>query len=214
MKILLLALTLMVLAVPVYPQPTEGGEDASFETERNRIQAARSQEEVRYAGEEAACYRKFAVNSCLNEVRVRRRETMADLRRQEISLNDEERKRKAADQLTRIEERSSPQALQEAADRRMEALKAQQERQQRADEKVQGRIDAASKEAAALQEHEEGAARRAEAAAQRGSKAASVAEEQKKYDEKQREAQERKASRAKSLAENPDPPAKPLPVPN
>jgi colicin import membrane protein len=52
-----------------------------------------------------ACYQRFAVNDCLLDSRRARREVMADLRRQEVSLNDAQRKRRAAEQLLRSDEK-------------------------------------------------------------------------------------------------------------
>ena len=44
----------------------------------------------------AVHYQRFAVNSCLDNVNERRREAMANLRRQEIVLNEQERQRNHA----------------------------------------------------------------------------------------------------------------------
>lgn len=214
MKILLVALTVITLVTSSHSQSAEMGGDRSIEVERARLQENRSRVVAVHDKEEAACYRKFAVTACLAEVRVRRREALADLRRQEVSLNDAERKRKGADQLVRIEEKSSPQALQAAADKRAEALAAQKERQQRAGQKAADRLGATSNQANALKESQQAAGARAQASDARAGKAASVAEEQKKYNDKLREAQERKASRSKSLAEKPPATAKPLPDPS
>lgn len=207
MKSLFVALTLITLVTSSHSQSGEMAGGLSIEIERARLQESRSREAARYDKEDAACYRKFAVTACLAEVRVRRRETLADLRRQEISLNDAERKRKGADQLVRIEEKSSPQAMQEAADKRAEALEAHKERQERADQKAAERLDATSNQANVPKESQPAAEARAR-------KAASVAEEQKKYNDKLREAQERKADRNKSLIENPPSTVKPLPDPS
>ena len=75
--------------------------------EHARIDAARADQEAQTARAEAACYARFAVNDCLLKVRAERRIVLADLRRQEISLNDAARKRRAAQQLLRSDERSS-----------------------------------------------------------------------------------------------------------
>lgn len=214
MKNLFVALTLITLVTSSHSQSGEMAGGLPIEIERARLEENRNQVAAAYDKEGAACYRKFAVTGCLADVRVRRREALADLRRQEISLNDAERKRKGADQLVRIEEKSSPQALQAEADKRAEALEAQKERQERADQKAVDRLDATSNQANALKESQQAAGARAQASEARARKAASVAEEQKKYNDKLREAQERKASRNKSLAENPPTPSKPLPDPS
>ena len=74
--------------------------------ERERIREIRLYEQARFSAQEVACYARFAVNDCLVEVRSRQRELLGDLRRQEISLNDALRKRRAAEQILRSDERS------------------------------------------------------------------------------------------------------------
>jgi hypothetical protein len=75
--------------------------------ERERIRQVRLVEQARFATEEAQCYRRFAVNDCLQEVRRARRDVLEDLRRQEMSINDAQRKRRAAEQLIRADEKMS-----------------------------------------------------------------------------------------------------------
>ena len=131
-------------AAPASP----AAQPASLDAERARISADRARLEAGFLTEDAACYKRFFVNNCLGEVNVRRREAMAGLRRQEILLNDEERKIKGAEQIRKTEEKSSPEKLQEAADRRAQALKEQQQRLDRDKEKQQNRATAQSNEKA------------------------------------------------------------------
>ena len=82
----------------------QGGTDpASIQVERTRILVQRQRELTRYAQEEQACTAKFFANDCVAGVKKRRRETLADLQRQEIALNDAERRRKAVQQLEQVE---------------------------------------------------------------------------------------------------------------
>ena len=73
--------------------------------EHARIAAERAQVYARVTQAEVACYQRFAVNDCLARVRGERREVLSDLRRQEVALNDAARKRRASQQLLRIDER-------------------------------------------------------------------------------------------------------------
>ena len=57
------------------------------DAERARIAIARTQLNSRFSAEDAACYRKFLVNDCLEEVKIKRREALADFRRQEIFMD-------------------------------------------------------------------------------------------------------------------------------
>ena len=75
--------------------------------EHERIRQERVLAQAQFAAQDAQCYARFAVNDCLDAVQVRRRALLADLRRQEISLNDAQRKRRAAEQLLRSDERTA-----------------------------------------------------------------------------------------------------------
>lgn len=74
--------------------------------ERQRISQTRTAEQARFTTEEAGCYQLFAVNDCLIGVRRARRDLLADLRRQELSINDAQRRRRGAEQLLRSDEKS------------------------------------------------------------------------------------------------------------
>ena len=111
MKKSLLGMSLLVIWPVALAQAAEGEAPA-----RALIEAGRSQAEARYAAEEKACFAKFAVYDCQKEARVRRREVLADLRRQEVSLNDAERRHKGVQRLREIEERSSPEKQRQAAE--------------------------------------------------------------------------------------------------
>ena len=74
---------------------------------RAHISAERSQVEAAFRLQEKGCYSKFAVNDCLKAARAQRRETLADLKRQETSLNDADRKRKGAERQRALEEKAA-----------------------------------------------------------------------------------------------------------
>lgn len=212
MKHLLFAVLLVMMASAGRAQPAEAGSESALEAQRARLEASRSQEEARFNAESAACYQRFAVNDCLNKVKTRHYAAMAVLKRQEVALNDADRQIKAAEQLSRIEEKSSPQTLQEQAEKRAAALKDQEERQQRADQKAVERGDAIRNEETALRERREKAADREAAAAARARVASEAAEKRKSFNDKLREAKEHKADRLKSLSEEPKSSAQPLPA--
>lgn len=75
--------------------------------ERVRIQAERGAGEARFIEQEAACYAKFAVTDCLQEVRSQRRHLNDDLRRQTVLLNDMERSKKVLMKMDQTELKSS-----------------------------------------------------------------------------------------------------------
>lgn len=197
---------LLLTCFGVLAQTTSGAERLRISAELSRLEAA-------FAMEDTACYKRFWVNSCLDEVKVRRRDALADLRRQEIVLNDEARKAKAAEQLLKIEDKSSPEKLQQEADKRAQAVKDSEDRMTRDKQKTADRE--------ALQAGEKFKSNAATARvkinqgkeAERNAKQAAAAEELGKYNERQEQAKERQARYARDKAGQPKAPAKPLPVP-
>ena len=213
MKKLLLFLLLSTLGFASSAQTQDELVSAAAERERQRISAERASLEAAFAAEEDACYKKFFVNSCLNAIKPRRREAMADLKLREVALNEQERRQKAAEQVRKIEEKSSPEAERQAAERRATALEATKAREERTRQKASDRSDLQQNEAsnaAAAAGKDQGAKQRAQA---RADKQAASAKEAQIYKDKQQEAQERKAAREQRLREQTKPAAKPLPAP-
>ena len=171
--------------------------------ERERIDRERRSEEARFSAEQAICYRRFAVNDCLRDIRGQHRQVMEKLRLAEIQLNDLERRQRAAEQERAAAERSDPAALQEAI-RQREAVRAEhEERLQRAADKQADRERAQA----------DRLPRQAPAPySASGPDAAQQAENRRLFEEKQRQALERKAEREKNLADKAAKPAvQPLP---
>lgn len=190
-----------------------GHAQTSSDAERLRISTERSKLQAAAALEDTACYKRFLVNSCLEAVKVRRRDALADLRRQEIVLNDEARKTKAAEQLQKIQDKLAPEKLQQAADKRAQDVKDFENRMARDTRKTADREalqagEKAKSEAAAAriksQQDKEPA---------RIAKQAAAAEELKKYNQRQEQAKERQARYAKDQASPDKAAAKPLPAP-
>ena len=182
------------------------------DVERERISAERSRLEATFTREDTACYKRFLVNNCLDEVKIRRRDALADLRRQEIVLNDEARKAKGAEQLQKIEDKSSPEKLQLEADKKAQAVKdfadtMARDRQKNADRITLQAGEKANAEAAAsrVKNNQDKQARAA-------SKQAAATEELRKYNERQAQAKERQARYARDKASQAKTPAQPLPA--
>ena len=201
--------TALGLLIASFAAHAQTGSDA----ERVRISAERSRLEATFALEDTACYKRFLVNNCLDEVKVRRRDAMADLRRQEIVLNDEARKAKAAEQLQKTEVKSSPEKLQQEADKRAQAVKDFDDRMARDKQKIADRealqagekakSDAAAGRMKGSQDKEAG----------RTARQAQAADEIRKYNERQAQAKERQVRYARDKASQAKVPTKPLPVP-
>ncbi len=207
MKQLLVSLALLGLAAAQAENaPGAAAERTRLATERAQVQAA-------FTDQEKACYGKFGVTDCLAAAKARRRQTLADLRRQEIALNDAERKRKAAERQQLLDERLV------AEKERLNKERANQAGQQ------QGREERAAQKAAAQASNEAAApgnaAKREErvrqkladrkAAQARRSKDAEKSDAQ--HEQRQKDAQKRRDNLSKRLAERKKPAAQPLPVP-
>ena len=109
MKQLACLLTLLCAACALVAQtqsePAAAGREAA---EHERIRVERAAAMLQFATLDANCYQRFAVNDCLAAVRVQRREVLQDLRRQEIALDNAQRKRRAAAQILRADNRTAP----------------------------------------------------------------------------------------------------------
>ena len=117
--------------------------------ERTRITAEREKIEAAFKADEAICFRKFFANACRDNLLPAYRTALADLRRQEILMNEVERKNSAADQLLKNEERlllqrekQDEQAIkiQQDADNLTERAKQQKINQGNAAEQAAGNI--------------------------------------------------------------------------
>ena len=183
------------------------------ESQRMAINAERSRLEADFLAEESLCYKKFAVNNCLTRVNTSRRKAMAELRRQEVQLNDEERNAKGSAQLRKIEEKSSPEKQQEAANRRAKAAEdyqtrlAQEKSKQNQHSTMQSHEEEMSKERF---EKNQAHQNKEQARLQRRTQ---DAEEAKKFSDRQQQARERRAQHEAEQLKRGTPSAKPLPLP-
>lgn len=202
MKARFLLFTFMALASAALAQ-----EPDALQAELDRIQAERTRQETLFAQEDAACYQRFAVNDCLRKVKVRRRVVMEDLRRQEVAVHDEQRRLRGVEQLQRLEEKNSPAAQREAAEKREAAMQAHQERLERAEQKQVDKLQAEKDRQATPARTER------DKAADRPTAESRSADRQ-EFEEKQRQAQESRARRDKALADKAGkPPVPSLPTP-
>jgi colicin import membrane protein len=186
---------------------------ANPDAERARIAAERARLATEFLTEDAACYQRFFVNSCLDDVNDRRRESLATLRTQEILLNEQERKLSGAEQLRKIEEKSSAENQQREADQRAKAAADYQSRLDGQKEKQQSR----DKAQAAEQGNRDASAGRLKANQQkqqaRSDRKAAEAAETARYDARQKEAEERRAQNAREQLQRAKPASRPLPLP-
>ena len=201
MKFILLFAS-VILSLNTHAQASDAGtpqlvsvSTTTSDAERVRIRADRARLEASFDLESVACHEKFLVNNCLKDVHLKRRDALADLRRQDISLDVLERKTKAADQINKIEKKSSPEKQQQDAENRAAALKDFQARVTRDQQKTTDRAH----DQLSVQAHIEATAKRVkghqEKNALRMSKQAEAASEVKKFNARQERAQKRLAQR-------------------
>jgi hypothetical protein len=106
-----LPVVLLILSIAAVSRPlaAQTGNERVLEQreaqQREWISQTRARYQAQFRAQEIACYQRFAVNDCLNDSRRTEREVMADLRRQEHLIDDAQRKRRAARQLLRTDER-------------------------------------------------------------------------------------------------------------
>jgi hypothetical protein len=136
MKFFLFLLCALVVG-PSLAQPAAEALVADSGSQQSQIAAERVRLEAGFKAEEAACYSRFFVNACLQEIRPRRAQAMAELRRQEIVLNDAERKARAADQLQKTEDKQSAERQQQRADQEQKARDDAAKRLERNDQRAQ-----------------------------------------------------------------------------
>lgn len=69
---------------------------------RERMAYERAQVTAHYDAQELACRQRFFVNRCTRQVEASRRELLAELRRQEVQLEQAERQRRQSAALQRV----------------------------------------------------------------------------------------------------------------
>jgi colicin import membrane protein len=183
----------------------------SVDAERSRIASERVRLETGYKAEDAACYQRFAVNYCLDEVNARRRETMGDLRRQEILLNEQDRQRKGAEQIRRTDAKAGLESQQAQTDQRNRAAldaRAQREKDQnnQALRPNAGSAEQANSDSRAARMRSNQQKKQARAARQ-----SAEADATKQFNDRQQAAQVKREEMERDRAKAGKPPAKPLP---
>lgn len=183
----------------------------AINADRTRVLAERMAQESRFDALEAVCYKRFFLNSCLNELAPQRRDIMKDLKNRDVALDERERQIKAAEQIRKTGEKSSLEAMQQAAERRAKALEDTQAREEQSRLKAEDRMGLKANEGVSAAEAAKRAIVAQEKAQTRAQKQTTNADEVKKFQDKQQEVAKRQASREKRLQEKKKPAAAPLP---
>lgn len=88
--------------------------------EQRRLDADLSKQEI-------DCYKRFATNTCLDNISVQRRKAMAILEQEENLVKDAERKARGAQQIRKTREKSLPEKSREGTDRQTALARPYQE---------------------------------------------------------------------------------------
>jgi hypothetical protein len=71
----------------------------SYEAQRARIEQERGRAQAHFDEAAVLCYQRFAVNDCLREARKVRRDLLADLRKQSLTVRDAQARQRATERL-------------------------------------------------------------------------------------------------------------------
>ena len=182
----------------------------TMDGQRLRIAAERASLQASFDLQSAACYKKFWVNNCLDDLKAERLGVMSDLRRQEVALNDLERKAKGAEQLQKLEEKASAVNQLDQQNERADLAKRAQTRAER--EAKKSAATPPPKNVSAEQSQQDRQARKRSSGLAKQSEVASNVE---KYEAKQIKAEARRAKKLRDLeakiAQKIQKPASPLP---
>lgn len=179
--------------------------------DRVRITAERQQIESAFKAEQAICFRKFFSNACRDKLLPPYRAALADLRRQEVLMNEVERKNSAADQLLKNEERLSLQREKQAE----QALKVQQDADNLTERAKQQKINqgnAAEQAAGNIADRDAKLDSRQTQAAEAETKRAQAAANVEATRQRQEQAKQRRAEHEQSLRDQGPPTGKSLPT--
>jgi hypothetical protein len=195
--------------------PVEAQSESFEQAQRQRIDRERVVEMARQAQVEAACYKRFAVNDCLDQSRVEHANIMADLKRQEQVLNDRDRKLRSARQLQEIENRmSSDQTDQTLIDRKRQGIQTETDRLAAENKRVDDAASSAKDRQQRQSDLQQKRVERAQLGKQREDKARMASQERDRFNTKLKEAAEHKKQLEENSRNREGSRAAPLPAPN
>lgn len=175
-------------------------------TEQRQLEADLSRKEI-------DCYKRFAVNTCLDNIRAQWRNAMAILEQEENLLKDAERKARGAQQVRKTGEKSLPEKSREGTDPRTTSAMPYQGFSASVENKDQQHRNVVASEADARRAVEERLLANRKKTQARIDKEAGSAEKAKEFQKRQDESLERRLRHDAGQAERNNSPSKPLPLP-
>lgn len=110
MKRITLRAALLVMCGAMIPPMLVADELDDIQTQRNRLDAERSQVEARWRQADQACQQRFAVTDCREREEAKRQKALRALRDQEVQLNNAERRVRGQMAKDRLQQRDREQA--------------------------------------------------------------------------------------------------------
>ena len=186
----------------VWAEPVPDGESVLPQAYQ-RLDNLRAQEAAQFQAQQAECHSRFAVNGCLRDEQSRHRAALADLKRQETALHEQERAQRGAEQLARIQQKKLEH--QNKLDQAAQAGSSAAEKMQKQQDKQAAHAEQAAKAAASNSP----APRPAKPSSPMT--AAQQAENRAAYERKRQQAETRRKKAAQRQAEKKPAAALPLP---
>lgn len=219
MKTVAAALLALLAAGAAWAQVQSPQSDA--DAERARIKAQRAEVEGRFAAAQKVCRARFAVTDCVLKAQRVRNDALNDLHRQELVLNDADRRARAAERQREIDERNSPEHQREAEEKRRQALADQKARDERAAEKAADKARSDAEHAARPPRvpatpgagGPQGTARETHPNPPNGPSAEQAAINKQAYEQRLKDAEAHKRDVQQHLAQRAKPAASDLPIP-
>ncbi|MBK7282093.1 MAG: hypothetical protein IPI09_15780 [Burkholderiales bacterium] len=132
----ILAAVCLVWIASVWAQDTAAPGPDPLDEELARIGAVRQQKTAELDVQDASCMDRFAVTDCQNKVTIRRRQMLADLKRQEDEIKDAQRQQRAQQQLQRSADKAAENAQHATESEALQSSETERDRQKAQDEKV------------------------------------------------------------------------------
>lgn len=180
-----------------------GNLTTSAETsERAKLAQEREKVETEFTSKEAGCYKTFAVDSCLKKAHTEKRAALAEIKRQELVINELQRQKKKAEIDSRISKPPAANPSTTGVDNFNRSVNPSNDEGKR--------VEAANKRAKETS-HKMMASQAK--TAQRVEKAKLANEKAAKYQKKLLEAEEHKTATEQKMTNSTKPKALPLPIP-
>lgn len=206
-------------AVQITSENAVNSTESGFSSDLNKIKQAKLAIEAKSKEQEAACYKKFGVSSCLKEVKTEKLAALSDVKKRELEINDQQRSQKAKAIQEKQEKRESSKASSKTKES-PDALKLGNSEKSKREPKTsteklpaddKQRVDAANKRAADANQKMAANQKKAQLRANKQSQSSAQTAS---YTKKIQQAEEHKNAINQKQAAKKKPKSAPLPIPS